>query len=76
MMIWLTLLPFSLWESCRWSMIPLACLIAFLLLGGCSAVQCSAVLSCCARCCMTAAARLPLHGCCCMAAAASALPRA
>jgi hypothetical protein len=33
MMIWLTLLPFSLWGSCGWATIPLCGLIAFLLLG-------------------------------------------
>ncbi|PRW56885.1 UPF0187 chloroplastic [Chlorella sorokiniana] len=33
LMIWLTLLPFTLWDSCRWAMLPIAILIAFLLLG-------------------------------------------
>ena len=32
-MIWLTLLPFALWDSCRWAMVPLAIVISFLLLG-------------------------------------------
>lgn len=32
--IWITLLPLTLWESCGWAMLPLALLIAFLLLGG------------------------------------------
>ena len=33
MMIWLTLLPFTLWDSCRWGMFPIAFIVAFLLLG-------------------------------------------
>ncbi|PRW33245.1 UPF0187 chloroplastic [Chlorella sorokiniana] len=33
LMLWLTLLPFSLWESCGLAMIPVAALVAFLLLG-------------------------------------------
>jgi hypothetical protein len=33
MMIWLTLLPFSLWGTCGWTTVPLAFIIAFLLLG-------------------------------------------
>lgn len=33
MMIWLTLLPFTLWDSCGWTSIPLCGTIAFLLLG-------------------------------------------
>ena len=32
-MIWLALLPFSLWTGCRWLMVPVAGTIAFLLLG-------------------------------------------
>lgn len=33
MIIWLSLLPFSLWESCRWGIVPLSMLVSFLLLG-------------------------------------------
>ncbi len=33
MMIWLTLLPFTLYDTCGWSTIPLCGTIAFLLLG-------------------------------------------
>ena len=33
MMIWLTLLPFTLWTACRWAMLPITLLVAFLLLG-------------------------------------------
>lgn len=33
MMIWLTLLPFTLWDSCRWAMLPIAGIVSFLLLG-------------------------------------------
>ncbi|KAL4438051.1 hypothetical protein ABPG77_004272 [Micractinium sp. CCAP 211/92] len=33
MMIWLSLLPLTLWESCGWAMLPFALIIAFLLLG-------------------------------------------
>jgi hypothetical protein len=33
MMIWLTLLPFTLWDSCRWGTFPIAFIVAFLLLG-------------------------------------------
>ncbi|PSC67989.1 Mitogen-activated kinase 14 isoform A [Micractinium conductrix] len=33
LVIWITLLPLTLWESCGWAMLPLALLIAFLLLG-------------------------------------------
>ncbi|KAI7839791.1 hypothetical protein COHA_006590 [Chlorella ohadii] len=33
LMLWLTMLPFSLWESCGLAMIPVAALVAFLLLG-------------------------------------------
>ncbi|KAL4853126.1 hypothetical protein ACK3TF_005820 [Chlorella vulgaris] len=32
-MIWLTLLPFTLWDSCGWASVPLSCIVAFLLLG-------------------------------------------
>lgn len=33
MIIWLSLLPFSLWEPCHWSLVPACVLISFLLLG-------------------------------------------
>jgi predicted membrane chloride channel (bestrophin family) len=33
MMIWLTLLPFTLWTACRWAMLPVALIVSFLLLG-------------------------------------------
>jgi predicted membrane chloride channel (bestrophin family) len=33
MMAWLTLLPFTLWDSCHWFMLPVTALVAFLLLG-------------------------------------------
>ncbi|KAL4425568.1 hypothetical protein ABPG75_009584 [Micractinium tetrahymenae] len=33
MMIWLSLLPLTLWASCRWAMLPFSLIIAFLLLG-------------------------------------------
>ncbi|PSC69999.1 low-CO2 inducible [Micractinium conductrix] len=33
MMIWLTLLPFTLWDSCRWAMVPISLIVSFLLLG-------------------------------------------
>ncbi|PRW33726.1 UPF0187 chloroplastic [Chlorella sorokiniana] len=33
MMIWLTLLPFTLWDSCHWAMLPIAGIVSFLLLG-------------------------------------------
>ena len=33
MMIWLTLLPFTMYESAGWGTVPLATMIAFLLLG-------------------------------------------
>lgn len=29
----LTLLPFTLWDSCRWAMLPIAGIVSFLLLG-------------------------------------------
>lgn len=32
-MAWITLLPLTLWESCRWAMLPMSLLISFLLLG-------------------------------------------
>ncbi len=32
-MIWLTLLPFTLWDSCHWAMLPIAGIVSFLLLG-------------------------------------------
>lgn len=51
MVIWLTLVPFTLWEPCGWATVPLCLIIAFLLLGGCSD-------SCTASC---------LHSCLCMA---------
>jgi hypothetical protein len=33
LLIWLLLLPFSLWRLCGWSMVPLTALIAFVLFG-------------------------------------------
>jgi predicted membrane chloride channel (bestrophin family) len=33
LMIWLTLLPFTLWTACRWATLPLALVVSFLLLG-------------------------------------------
>ena len=33
MMIWLTLLPFTLWDNCGWAMLPITFIISFLLLG-------------------------------------------
>ncbi|PSC74369.1 UPF0187 chloroplastic [Micractinium conductrix] len=33
MMIFLSLLPFALWESCRWATVPAVTIISFLLLG-------------------------------------------
>ncbi|GAB4817593.1 hypothetical protein N2152v2_004639 [Parachlorella kessleri] len=33
MIIWLTLLPFTLWPTCGWSTVPLVTIISFLLLG-------------------------------------------
>jgi predicted membrane chloride channel (bestrophin family) len=33
MMIWLTLLPFTLWDSCGWAMLPITGIVSFLLLG-------------------------------------------
>ncbi|PRW20392.1 UPF0187 chloroplastic [Chlorella sorokiniana] len=33
MIIWLTLLPFALWDSVGWATVPLAVIVAFLLLG-------------------------------------------
>lgn len=33
LVIWLTAMPFTLWKSCGWSMIPATGMIAFLLLG-------------------------------------------
>ncbi|KAI3425146.1 hypothetical protein D9Q98_008917 [Chlorella vulgaris] len=33
MMIWLTLLPFTLWDSCRWASLPITFIVSFLLLG-------------------------------------------
>jgi hypothetical protein len=33
MMIWLTLLPFTLWDSCRWAALPITFIVSFLLLG-------------------------------------------
>ncbi|KAL4421269.1 hypothetical protein ABPG75_010560 [Micractinium tetrahymenae] len=33
LMIWLTLLPFTLWDTCHWGMLPVTGLVAFLLLG-------------------------------------------
>ena len=33
-MIFLSLLPFALWESCRWATVPAVTIISFLLLGG------------------------------------------
>ena len=32
-MIWLTLLPFTLFNECGWTTVPLSLIIAFLLLG-------------------------------------------
>ena len=32
-MIWVTILPFTLWDQCRWLTTPVAAVIAFLLLG-------------------------------------------
>ena len=33
LVIWLTLLPFTLWQSCGWALVPMSLIIAFLLLG-------------------------------------------
>lgn len=33
MIIWLSLLPFALWESCGWGMVPLSVAISLLTLG-------------------------------------------
>ncbi|EFN57136.1 hypothetical protein CHLNCDRAFT_34835 [Chlorella variabilis] len=33
MMIWLTVMPFTLWDAAGWAMVPLAMTVAFLLLG-------------------------------------------
>jgi predicted membrane chloride channel (bestrophin family) len=33
LIIWLTLMPFTLWNTCGWAMAPVACVVAFLLLG-------------------------------------------
>ncbi|GAX86200.1 hypothetical protein CEUSTIGMA_g13614.t1, partial [Chlamydomonas eustigma] len=33
LMVWLTCLPFSLWQYCGWAMVPIAGLISFVLLG-------------------------------------------
>jgi hypothetical protein len=33
MMIWLTLLPFSLWDTCGWATLPVTLAVAFILLG-------------------------------------------
>ena len=33
MMIWLTLLPFTLWDNCGWAMLPITFIVSFLLLG-------------------------------------------
>jgi predicted membrane chloride channel (bestrophin family) len=33
MIIWLSMLPFSLWEPCRWAEVPVCTAVAFLLLG-------------------------------------------
>jgi hypothetical protein len=33
MMIWLTLLPFTLWDSCGWATLPITGIVSFLLLG-------------------------------------------
>ncbi|DBA73418.1 hypothetical protein WJX77_011203 [Trebouxia sp. C0004] len=33
LVIWLGLMPLTLWKSCRWAMIPVSAIIAFLLLG-------------------------------------------
>ncbi len=41
-MIWLSLLPLTLWESCGWAMLPFALIIAFLLLG---ALRCNGRIS-------------------------------
>lgn len=32
LVIWLTIMPFTLWKSCHWSMVPAAFIICFLLL--------------------------------------------
>ena len=32
-MIWLALMPFTLWKTCHWAIIPVSAVIAFLLLG-------------------------------------------
>ena len=57
MMIWLTLLPFTLWDSCRWGMFPIAFIVSFLLLGEHRCLHASAVLQ---PCCCAAAGRLQL----------------
>jgi predicted membrane chloride channel (bestrophin family) len=33
LMIWLSLLPFTLWDTCHWATVPVTALVAFLLLG-------------------------------------------
>ena len=33
LVIWVTILPFTLWDQCRWLTTPAAAVIAFLLLG-------------------------------------------
>lgn len=33
LVLWLTLLPWSLWSSCGWMTVPIAALVAFLMLG-------------------------------------------
>lgn len=33
MMAWLTILPFALWDTCGWAMLPVMAIVAFVLLG-------------------------------------------
>ena len=33
LVIWLSLMPFTLWKSCHWAIIPVSAIVAFLLLG-------------------------------------------
>jgi hypothetical protein len=40
MMIWLTLLPFTLWDNCGWAMLPITFIVSFLLLGKQSSCCC------------------------------------
>lgn len=74
-MIWLSLLPLTLWESCGWAMLPFSLIITFLLLGAAACIAGRLDDTCsqnswapaCARCRTAQKAQTPLMPACLLA---------